>query len=971
MCSVMAWGATISVGEGGTYPATDAGLNQAIAAASAGDVIELTSDIAYATNGTGLINITKSITLDGQGYKINGYGICNLNIDAGKTKNYNVVIAVNNAGESNANLSVTIKNLRLKHTNDYDLRAIAAFDGVSTLNLEKDSIVCKNVTVFVNGKEETALNLNIRDSYLKAKSYTTYLQKKINLSIEKSYLEGYGVLYCKRPNYSVSDFGSNIGTKGSVLNVTNSYLSSTNANSGRDNDFAIIPLEDVGITVNLDNCGMNALETGYSQQVLCIASGWTPEDRRGETASDAIKLTISGDNSHFNLSTLFESQLWMPYSVAGPEILGSLSPIYNATPIEVVVKGGTYSVDPSTLPIYYNVTKVHTVQPVEYGGASADRPDPAYSEHWNVQIPDGYEVKTITMEGVATPLYRVVKKAAKDGSGDPLYNLNSDVPEDEPGAGNNPASSFELSDGSDMTLNQQVTKAGYVQVMDDATEGATTVTVGKASGADKDQTLIINNGLDVQGDSKVEVKAGSTLEIGEGGINTQKPENIVINADENGAASLLLDPTITVNQTPNLTVRMTAKQIGRDGEGDFYWHRFALPVAAGFTSWEKEGNLVPADPNYTVKYPTYLYAWDYANNDWANIAPNQMVPLQGYTLTLASDYIRVEGGKVVSEDTKNGNLTELQDVVYTFKGNLVGNEDQPLNFQHEGFNFFGNSYTGYMHVKTMLQGLVDAHIDGTAYMWNGDEQAYYGVSLHKLISGKGLEDWQQEVAPMQTFILRLRGANSADEEVKYAASIWGNPRYGHSATSAPRRAVAAISEDTYMEIAVKAANGKASRVDFTESANTSDAFESGYDVEKYMNEKTINLYATVNGMNLSSVVTDNIEGKTLSLKTNGEIAYTMSFKNVEGAEYAIRDNATGAVIAIEEGATYEFAAQPNCTVEGRFEIVAAAKIPTSIDNTEVKANVKGIYTIMGQYLGENFDILPAGVYVVDGVKIVK
>jgi hypothetical protein len=174
-----------------------------------------------------------------------------------------------------------------------------------------------------------------------------------------------------------------------------------------------------------------------------------------------------------------------------------------------------------------------------------------------------------------------------------------------------------------------------------------------------------------------------------------------------------------------------------------------------------------------------------------------------------------------------------------------------------------------------------------------------------------------------------------------------------------------------MEIAVKAANGKSSRVDFTESASNSDAFESGYDVEKYMNEKTINLYATVNGMNLSSVVTDNIEGKTLSLKTNGELAYTMSFKNVEGAEYAIRDNVTGAVIAIEEGATYEFAAQPNSLVENRFEILPIAKMPTAIENTEFKANAKGIYTLMGQYLGENFKALPAGVYVVDGVKIVK
>jgi hypothetical protein len=277
----------------------------------------------------------------------------------------------------------------------------------------------------------------------------------------------------------------------------------------------------------------------------------------------------------------------------------------------------------------------------------------------------------------------------------------------------------------------------------------------------------------------------------------------------------------------------------------------------------------------------------------------------------------------------------------------------------------------------MLQGLEDGHIDGTAYMWCNDEnkdeyQTFVGTPLHRLISGRGLEAWQKEVAPMQTFILRLRGADSANESVNYASSIWGNPRYKKGgASQAPRRTVAAINEETYLEIAVKAANGKGSRVDFTESVSNSDAFESGYDVEKYMNEKTINLYATVNGMNLSSVVTNNIEGKTLSLKTNDEIAYTMSFKNVEGGEYAIRDNATGAVIAIEEGATYEFAAQPNSVVEGRFEIIDRANAPTAIENTEVKANVKGIYTIMGQYLGEDFDILPAGVYVVDGVKIVK
>ena len=162
-----------------------------------------------------------------------------------------------------------------------------------------------------------------------------------------------------------------------------------------------------------------------------------------------------------------------------------------------------------------------------------------------------------------------------------------------------------------------------------------------------------------------------------------------------------------------------------------------------------------------------------------------------------------------------------------------------------------------------------------------------------------------------------------------------------------------------------------SQMSFVENADRSDDFEKGYDALVYMNENTINLYSSLEGQDLANVATNDLEGKTITLQTNDEIAYTMSFPIVEGEEYAIRDNATGKVIAIEEGATYEFAAQPNTTVEGRFEIVPVAKVPTAIENTEVKANAKGIYTLTGQYLGEDFEAVPAGVYVVNGVKIVK
>ena len=223
---------------------------------------------------------------------------------------------------------------------------------------------------------------------------------------------------------------------------------------------------------------------------------------------------------------------------------------------------------------------------------------------------------------------------------------------------------------------------------------------------------------------------------------------------------------------------------------------------------------------------------------------------------------------------------------------------------------------------------------------------------------------------MQTFILRLPNTDNATAEVDYASAIWGNPRYsGSTSSSAPAR-MAEI-DGSIISMSISSENGSADNVLFMEKNAYSDDFENGYDAMKYMNENAVNMFVTVNGEDLSAVATDAIEGKMLTIQTGKAVNYTLTIDAALGAEYAIRDNVTNQVIAIEEGATYEFAAQPNSTIAGRFEIVGRAQMPTAIENTEVKANVKGIYTIMGQYLGEDFDILPAGVYVVNGVKIVK
>jgi len=971
---VMAWGATISVGEGGTYPATDAGLNQAIAAASAGDVIELTSDIAYATNGTGLINITKSITLDGQGHKIVGWGTCNSN--HGGDAYYIITPLAINYGEEASNLDVTLKNISMSTVSNTKTKhevGLTVMDKVAKLTLKDCDIRSHTVSGAANsygiafyGETTDALVVDVENSFVSAgaSGYAFTVLKPIDADLLSSTLEGYSSVTFYAPNAylyaaykTAKAFGmNNSGSRGTTFYAKSCDFNAPNIHSGVSNAYATFAIQDDGINLTLDNCGIDATQLGDQHQWGVMLSPWTPVERRSED----VNITFTGDNSHINgilqyvrwfevqsdktnnpAMSDFAGETWAYWSENGvsiPNVKHEGREFTYTANINITISGGTYAqnVGDMSFPIHVNTSNPDYSTKFYDGDNSASHPE--WFVMKDVVIPDGYEVKTITMEGVATPLYRVVKKAKEKTPG-VKYDLNDLVTGEGVAEGNNPVSSFDLSTGSEMTLNQETTTAGYVEVKDNGSNG-TTVTVGKDSGTDKDQKLIINNGLDVQGNSKVEVKAGSTLEIGEGGIVTEKPENIVIDADENGAASLIMDPTITVNQTPNLTVKMKAKSIGWMMNGasakEYYWHRFALPIQQAST-WVK-------NPNKS----TYVFGWNYSNDSWEQLsALTQMVPFKGYTLS--ADY---EG---------------LGDVEYTFTGQLAGNTNNILEFERNGFNFFGNSYTGYIDILALVEQIMgDNKIDGSVWVW-GDDQNYHVVPLLTLRDGGDV--CATEIAPMQTFILKQNGSENASAELNYASAVWGNPRYGHSVTPAPSRNIA--DETTRMRIIVTAENGKSDFVMFTEDAKFSDSFEKGYDGEKYMNENALNMFATVNGANYTAIATDNLEGKMITINTVEAVNYTMSFAKVNGEEYAIRDNATGKIIAIQEGATYEFAAQPNSTVEGRFQIVMRDKVTTAIENTEVKANVKGIYTLMGQYVGEDFNTLPAGVYVVDGVKIVK
>lgn len=948
VCSVMAWGTEIEVDN-------FVDLKAQLSASGTADVVKLAKDIAYPSNGgSDLLDIQRSLTLDGNGYKLSGYAIRGAHTGqatSGQTGygQYNKVTLVVNHQAEHSGLTVTLKDLTVETANQAQAVGVFTYDGISTLNINNCDLLAPNnsncTPLAIYGESSDALVLNVTDSRIVARqaaNYGTVILKPTNATIENSLFFGFSAITFKLPlglypgNRWTGGFGTaNAGARGSVINATNSDFQSVNTHSSPTNGYGTFVFEEDGITMNFTNCGFNSEQLGNQVQKLFLLNGWYVH-KSHET--QAINVTISGDNSHIN-GKLVDNHFYAHidgyengYDYDHNQVEENK---YVSSNINITISGGTYAVNPDTYTFRANFDtsdESYNNDPVEDDDEEVT--NVAFTSK-KFTIPSTHEVQTVNQGGVT--LYRVVKKA--DGT-----KINDN-------AGQNEDKTIEVATGGDVALANETTEAGYVQVKNEG-ENATHVTVAKNnSDPEHSQTLIVNNGLDVLGASTVTVQPTAALVVGEGGITTQSASSIVIEADEDGSASLLLHPAITVNQTPELTVKMKA-HVGKVSANNYEWHRFAIPV-------DEISSLPSTAPTST----TAIFTWDHAaqggQGDWVSIsALSDLDPFKGYTLTVDYDGVT--------------------DYVYTFTGRLTGNINTDLQLTHQGYNFFGNSYTGYIKLATLADAIIgNADLDATVWAWDSEHQVYGSVSLRALQEAEDgnyahliFPAWKREIAPMQTFILRLPNKDNATAEVDYASAIWGNPRYsGSTSSSAPAR-MAEI-DGSIISMSISSENGSADNVLFMEKNAYSDDFENGYDAMKYMNENAVNMFVTVNGEDLSAVATDAIEGKMLTIQTGKAVNYTLTIDAALGAEYAIRDNVTNQVIAIEEGATYEFAAQPNSTIANRFEIVGRAQMPTAIENTEVKANVKGIYTIMGQYLGENFDILPAGVYVVDGVKIVK
>ena len=452
-------------------------------------------------------------------------------------------------------------------------------------------------------------------------------------------------------------------------------------------------------------------------------------------------------------------------------------------------------------------------------------------------------------------------------------------------------------------------------------------------------------------DSKIIIEAGGTLVSG-GDIVTSSEENLELTMDavNDKYAQLMIKPNAMQEKHPDATVILKSKAYKKNGA--YTWQRFAVP-----TYLDGDQSLTRADMEYDhTIYPTALYRWDYEStreNKWTAMdnSTDKFTPFDCYELT-------------TTNTTKGGE--------YTFKCELVGNGDANLQLDNDRWSYFANSYTAPINIEEMLWELFTNdtyknNIAASVYVHNRADENWDLVSFADVLDEKTLA--HNNINPMQAFVLWKIAA--IDDYTLHYEDVIYKPAMGISAQHAPARRAQAGMDYQRASIVFSDENGKKDIVKLYEGSDFDNTLNNGFDVAKLMNEGQFSVYAVAEEGEMARLASDNIENATISMQTKGATTFTLSFENVKMEGYGVRDNLTGTTTEIKEGNIYHFTTPANAIVEGRFQVVAMPKITTAIENVENATATKGIYTLTGIYMGEDFNAVPAGIYIVNGKKMVK
>lgn len=477
-------------------------------------------------------------------------------------------------------------------------------------------------------------------------------------------------------------------------------------------------------------------------------------------------------------------------------------------------------------------------------------------------------------------------------------------------------------------------------------------------------TLDVGNGGIVSENNDlvfVKVEAGGKLTVGNNGVDQQGEQYPIIvenNGEKSGVYMVSPDATDSRITEPEATVCLYTRAYMTATTNR--WEQFACPVK------EVEYMKPMGAAANNDAFGTEVYEWNYATDAWHIINTSRK---EGWTTGINLVPFK-------AYDLINNSLPSEGGITYEFRGKLVGNKDMDLIFPEHGFCVFGNSYTAPIDLTVLfgkIRNDIEAdNIDPCVYIYDSKSDRFVSVNaLDLYLHGIGAADVDfTQIPPQQAFVMNLIIGNSGATSVDYRNAVWGNTQNVNIPIMAPQRQD--ISEfGTIASIKVSDATSQ-DKVLLVESDKYAATYDRGADAEKYMDGQHFNLYASTEAGNLCNIATNDLEGTILTFQAGEALDYELSIDNVIGSNYGVKDLLTNTVINLNEGNTYSFTAQPNSTMD-RFQVVKVHTMATDLQKAKATASAKGIYTILGHYLGETsmWHSLPAGVYVVNGVKMAK
>lgn len=467
------------------------------------------------------------------------------------------------------------------------------------------------------------------------------------------------------------------------------------------------------------------------------------------------------------------------------------------------------------------------------------------------------------------------------------------------------------------------------------------------------QQLVINDGASLQVErlilnayARIIVEAGGKLIVeGEQGINAPVVENITLRTSEDNQAIFLFHPKVTSNRHPNATVAMNVTSYNDPTVAHF--QRFGIPMISGVEAI-----------NASSAVPTGFYKFNYASDTWENIG------FINYPSGTPVDYSQMNTPFEYYQLISN-RLSTDPELVLTFTGSLVGNDDMSKTIPADIWYGICNSYTGNMGLDEIVNGMTGT-MSKTIWTYETSGNQAWAWKVANLATQ--IFEGKMYVKPMQAFLIHnVSDDESATATISYEQAVW-NPAMNPS----PAPARVSTASLTAAKLIVSSENGYGDQVLLVQGNDFTSAYDNGYDAEKYFNGD-INFYIS-DSRAMSVLATDNLADTYLGFScVNGGI-YTIDFSSVNGESYDLIDLEANQTVHMTEGASYQFAANDNEQNDYRFRIVARQEMPTDIETVEngmIKAD--GVYTITGQYLGDLniWNTLPAGLYIVNGEKKVK